>query len=206
MPDLSFTVEAMEPVLDAAAPRLLARVRIVNACSGELVQSINLRSHVQVEAARRRYTSEETAALADLFGSPERWAMTLKPLWWANTQVTAAAFLGSTLVDVSIPFSFELNLGVPKYMSAVQQGDVPLAFLFSGTVFYVGPNNRVQIAQIPWDREAAFRLPVSACKQLLASSGAGSSWTALHTAVADRIERLRTVNASAIRENAGTEQ
>lgn len=39
---------------------------------------------------------------------------------------------------------------------------MPLNFLFSGTVFYADENGALQVAPIPWNKEAPFRLPVKA--------------------------------------------
>jgi hypothetical protein len=191
MPDLSFAIEAMDPVLDAATPFLRARLRITNSCCDEPIHSIALRYQVQIEAARRRYSNDEKAALADLFGSPDRWASTVKPLLWTNTQTTLPAFTGQTLADLTVSYSFDLNLAAAKYLDAVQDGEIPLLFLFSGTVFYADDNHPVQVAQIPWDREATYRLPANVCREVLQSSGATSAWAMLNRAVHDHVRRCR---------------
>jgi len=46
-----------------------------------------------------------------------------------------------------------------KYFYALQDGEVPLCFLFSGTIFYAGGRRRpLQIAQISWEKELDYRL------------------------------------------------
>ena len=206
MPDLSFAIETMDAVLDAAPPFLQAHVRITNSCSGEHIESIALRYQVQIEAARRRYSNEEKAALHDLFGSPERWASTIRPLLWANAQTTVPAFTAQTLVDLTLSYSFDLNIAAAKYLETVRDGEIPLVFLFSGTVFYSSDNHPLQIAQIPWDREARYRVPAKIGKEAVELSGAASGWTVLNRAVNDHVRRCRQEAAIAANEKGGTEE
>src|SRR5690348_7299488 len=102
MPDLSFAIEAIDAVLDARTPFLQAHLRIANSSPSERIESISLRYQVQIEAARRRYSNEEKVALDDLFGSPERWGSTVRPLLWANAQTSVPAFAVQTLVDLTL--------------------------------------------------------------------------------------------------------
>ena len=55
--------------------------------------------------------------------------------------------------------SYDLEVNAASYLSALQDGEVPLEFLFSGSVFYAGPGGMLQTARISWDREAEYRLP-----------------------------------------------
>ena len=60
-----------------------------------------------------------------------------------------------------MPCSSDFSLAATKYFAALDDGDVPLCFLFSGTVFYEAGDAALQVAQIPWDKEAVFRLPAA---------------------------------------------
>ena len=47
-----------------------------------------------------------------------------------------------------------------QYLDALADGEVPLEFLFSGTVFYAGDGGQLQAARISWEQDAEYRLPV----------------------------------------------
>jgi predicted alpha-1,6-mannanase (GH76 family) len=69
----------------------------------------------------------------------------------------------------------------------VTSGDLPLCFQFSGTVFYQGEDETLQVAPISWDKEAKFRLPVKVWKDLMHAYYPNSTWLALHK---DAFEKL----------------
>ena len=50
-----------------------------------------LRCQIQIEPVRRRYTPQEQQRLVELFGEPERWSQTLRPLLWENLNVSVPA-------------------------------------------------------------------------------------------------------------------
>ena len=61
-------------------------------------------------------------------------------------------------VDLPVPCSFDFNVAATKYFYGLEGGEVPLAFLFSGTVFYRDADDFLQMEQIPWSKEAEYRL------------------------------------------------
>ena len=119
-----------------------------------------LRCQVQIEATRRRYGPEEQARLVDLFGEPDRWSRTLRTLLWAHASAVVPSFTGSTLVELPVPCTFDFNVAATKYFHSLEHGEVPLSLQFSGTIFYAAEDGGLQVAQIPWDKEANYRLPV----------------------------------------------
>jgi hypothetical protein len=58
-------------------------------------------------------------------------------------------------------------------------GEVPLLFLFSGTVFYAGIEGKLQVQRISWDKECSFRMPVRVWHELMEHHYPGSSWISL---------------------------
>jgi hypothetical protein len=157
VPELGFQVLGAEPVSDSA---IALQLGISNRLVDEAVQSVVLRCQIQIEAPRRRYSEEEQRKLLDLFGEPARWGQTLRSMLWANVATTVPAFTGATAIALEAPRSLDLNEGATKYFDALETGDVPLALLFSGTVFYYSTEGRLQAAPISWDSEARFRLPI----------------------------------------------
>jgi len=188
VPDLSFQVEGASAVPFAAAPLLAFQVRLANA-TGETVHTVALRCQIQIEATRRRYGAEEQARLRDLFGEPERWGQTLRSMLWTHTSVVVPRFTGSTLVDVQVPCTFDFNIAVVKYFGGLVDGEIPLCFQFSGSVFYAGAGGDLQVAPISWDKEARFRLPVKTWNEMMDLYFPNSAWLYLRRDVLERLHR-----------------
>ncbi len=187
MPDLSFRIESAEALAYAAAPMIALKLRISSVPEDQAVHTIALRCQVQIDPAKRRYSSQEQSRLHDLYGEPSRWAQTVKPLHWMNTSVTVPSFAGATSVDLELPCSFDFNLAATKYFHAIEAGEVPLTVMFSGTIFYAESDGRLQATQVPWDREASYRLPVAVWKQMMDAHYPNAAWLCLQR---DLFEKL----------------
>jgi hypothetical protein len=187
MPDLSFEVEAAEVVLYAAAPMLAFKLRVHNRVADEPIHTVALRCQIMIDPARRRYRDEEQERLRDLFGEPERWGQTVRPMLWTHTNVIVPSFTGNCAVDLQVSCTFDFNVAATKYFAGLTDGEVPLNLLFSGTVFYATGEDALQVAQIPWDREARFRLPVGTWNQMMEIYYPNSAWLALRRDVFDRL-------------------
>ncbi len=179
MPELHFQIERAEPVANAATPLLALKLRIANLPAEEAIHTLTLRCQVQIEPAKRRYVPQEQAKLLDLFGAPDRWSRTVRPLLWMNTTVAVPGFAGSILVDLQLPCTFDFNVAATKYFHALDTGEIPLCVMFSGTIFYQGADNALQVAQVPWDREANYRLPVSVWKDMMDMHYPNAAWLCL---------------------------
>jgi hypothetical protein len=187
MPDLAFQFEGAEVAKFAATPHINFKLRITNSHTGETIHSVVLRGQVQIEVTRRRYTFEEKQKLRDLFGEPERWNQTLKNLLWTHVQVNAPPFQGTTVIDVPVPCTFDFNIGATKYFYGLNEGEVPVCFLFSGSIYYRRqPENSLQVAPIPWDKEAQFRLPIKLWREMMDSYYPQTAWLCLRRDVFER--------------------
>jgi hypothetical protein len=188
VPDLSFQIRSADAVPFAAAPLLAFKLEVAADAPPTLVHSGLLRCQIQIEATRRRYDAEEQARLADLFGEPERWSTTVKPMLWTHTTVALPQFADRIAIDVPVTCSFDFNLAATKYFYGLSAGEVPLNFLFSGTVFYESTEDHaLQVAPIAWDKEARFRLPVKAWHDLMDHYYPNGVWLRLRR---DAFERL----------------
>lgn len=187
MPELQFQIEGSETVPHSAAPLLALKLRITNLPASKPIHTLTLKCQVQIEPAKRRYLPHEQEKLADLFGDPSRWSRTVKPLHWMNTSVAVSGFTGRTLVDLELPCTFDFNVASTKYFHALEAGDIPLCVMFSGTVFYQSNEGILQIAQIPWDREAYFKLPIAVWKEMMDTHFPNSAWLSLRR---DAFEQL----------------
>jgi hypothetical protein len=191
VPELKFEVRGARADRVAAAPLLLFEAAVTDADAGD-VHTVALRCQVRIEPSRRRYSPAERDRLRDLFGTAERWGQTLLPFPWAQVTAVVPAFHGSRTFDLPVPCSFDFSLAATKYFAALEGGELPLCFLFSGTVFYEGAEGGLQVAQIPWDREASFRLPAATWRGLMDHYYPDSAWLCLRRDVFDRLEQYRS--------------
>ena len=187
MPDLRLSIEGAEVVQYAAAPLLAFKLRIANIPTDEIIHTVVLRAQIQIEATRRKYDANEQERLLDLFGEPNRWGQTLRSMLWTHASLVVPRFSGSTLVDISVPCTFDFNVAATKFFHGVTSGDLPLCFQFSGTVFYHSGNETLQVAPISWDKEAKYRLTVKVWKELMDVYYPNSAWLALQR---DTFEKL----------------
>jgi hypothetical protein len=191
MPELAFTVVDIEPEPYAATPTLLARIR-VEETTGERVHALALRAQVRIQPQRRRYDDTEEQALLDLFGGRARFAQTLKPFPWLHTSTVAQGFTGATEITLPLPCTYDFEVAGTTYLHALRDGEVPLLFLFSGTVFTRGTTG-FSVAQVPWDAEADHRMPIAVWRDLMESTFPGSEWVRMSRDVVDALAHFRHV-------------
>ena len=186
MPDLDFRVEGAEVLQFAAVPSLLFKLRVEN-LGEEPVRSVALNTQIRLAVTRRHYEAAEQQRLLELFGEPHRWGETLRSLLWTHNVLQVPAFSGSTVVDMPVTCTYDLDVVATKYFHALEEGEVPLEFLFSGTVFYAGDGGRLQVARISWEKEAEFRLPVRLWKEMMDHYFPNSAWIRLHRDAYNRL-------------------
>jgi hypothetical protein len=86
-----------------------------------------------------------------------------------------------------VPCTYDLDVVAAKYFYALEDGEVPLEFLFSGTVFYAGEGGRLQIARISWEKEAEYRMPVRLWKEMMEQYFPNRAWIRLHKDAFDQL-------------------
>jgi hypothetical protein len=166
VPDLAFSVERASVVYHAASPLVALTLHVVNRPADEEIQSLLLNCQVRIDAERRSYAPDEQAKLADLFGEPAHWGRSLRGLLWTHVAVTVPPFRADAHFDVLLPCGFDLAAASSKYFYALEAGEIPLTLQFSGTVFYQA-DAMLQVARIPWNREAIFRLKVDVWTEMM---------------------------------------
>lgn len=177
----------------AAVPTLCLRLRIDDPAGGD-VHAIVLRVMVQIEPRRRHYAGKEEERLFELFGEPRRWGDTLKNLVWAQESLTVTGFSGSTEVDVPIRCTYDFEIASSKYLSALEDGEIPLLLLFSGTIFRAVENG-FAVEQIPWDLEVSYRLPVSVWRDTMNAHFPNTAWLRLSKDVFDELYSFKARRA-----------
>jgi hypothetical protein len=195
MPDLNFQIEGAEAQRHAAAPALVFALRVTEATvPATLVHSVILRCQVRIEPARRSYTPSERTRLRDLFGTPDRWGQTLRPMPWTHVNASVPSFEGSTTVDLPVACSFDFSLAATRYFDALEGGEIPLCFLFSGTIFYEAVDGALRVAPIAWEKECTYRLDAATWRALMNAYYPNTAWLALRKDVFDRLDRFRSDN------------
>ena len=190
MPEVRFRTLAVEPVSFAASPLIALQIAVRTAAPGQRVDSILLRCAVRIEAGRRRHDARERQRLDELFGGESVWARSPKSLLWTNATVVVPGFEDSTTFTLELPCSYDLASAASKYLHGIEGGDVPITVQFSGTLFYPTPEG-LQIAQIPWDREAPFDLPVAHFSRVIDAHFPNAAILSLRRDVFERLNRYR---------------
>jgi hypothetical protein len=187
--ELSFSVLDSYPLPYALSPSIGLKVRVAET-TGVRVHTIALRAQVQVEPQKRRYTSGETDALQDLFGSVDRYGDTLKPMLWTHVSAMVLGFEGEREFELQLPCSYDFEVAANKYLNALEDGDIPLILLFSGTLYTQGERG-VAAEMMSWSCEARHRLPVSVWRAAMDAHFPNSAWIRMDRDVFAELDRFR---------------
>ena len=192
MPDLNFKIDSSSVVPFAAVPMVAFQLQIRNSVPGEAIHTVALRCQIQIETTRRRYTPGEQQNMLDLFGQADRWSQTLRSLLWTHVNLVVPTFPGNqTVIDMQVPCTFDFNVAATKYFAGLTEGEIPLLFLFSGTVFYASPDSSLQVAPISWEQEARYKLSVKTWREMMDSYYPNTVWINLHKDVFERLYRFK---------------
>lgn len=192
MPDLNFRVEGVQALHFAAVPTLLFKLHVENA-GEEPVHVVTLNTQIRIATRHRHYTALEQERLVEVFGEAHRWGETLNSLLWTHSVVLVPPFTGETVVDMPVTCTYDFEVVSGKYFHGLENGAVPLEFLFRGTVFYAGDTG-LQVAQISWEKEAHYELPVGVWKETLEHYFPNSAWVRLRSDVFDRLYGYKSRN------------
>jgi len=186
---ITVTGAAVEP--HAAVPTIAFAVEVA---APSPVHALALRTQVMIEPQRRRYGAAGAGRLVELFGDTPRWGDTLRPFLWAHIDAMVPAFEGSSEARLPLVCTYDFDVIATKYLHALGDGEVPLLFLFSGTVFRRDARG-FQAAMVPWHLESRFRLPVATWREAMDRYFPGEGWLRLPRATIDRLQRFRAERA-----------
>ena len=196
MPELEFQISGVRAAAKGLTPLLQFVVSIKNS-SVETIRSILLHAQIQIQSPRRAYNPREKANLIELFGAPEIWGQTLRNCLWACADTTVGGFDREIEAILSVPCSYDLKFAATKYFYGVEEGGIPLLFLFSGTIFYSGEGGHMQMKRISWNKEAAFQMSLSTWKNLMEEHFPNSAWLYLRRDIFDRLYAYKRANGDA---------
>ncbi|MGA5555378.1 DUF6084 family protein [Streptomyces lavendulocolor] len=192
MTDFAFTCTGVSADPYAAGPTLVFRLRIT-ASDQARVHALALRCQIRIEPVRRGYGDAEAARLTDLFGERSRWGSTLNPVQFAQVPVMVPGFTGEVETDLVVPCTYDMDIASTRYFHALEEGEVPLLMLFSGTAFTGERGFRVE--PVPWDKEAVFRMPVKTWQEMVDQHFPGSGWIRLPRDTMDALLAHRSRHA-----------
>ena len=196
MSSLSFEVLGAHAERHAAVPTLSIRLRLTEP-DALAVHAVALRCQVMIEPQRRRYDPVEQERLVELFGDPPRWGDTLRPFLWTHTGLMVPGFTAITEVDLPIVCTYDFEVAAAKYLHGLDDGEIPLLLLFSGTVFRAASNAVAGFAAAPvaWHEEASFRLPVAVWRDVMDRYFPNSGWVRVSRDHLDALTRFKAKRA-----------
>jgi len=187
-PDPEFEILGARAVRYAAAPMLALDLQ-VSEPSGRQVYMVALTIQLMIEPARRRYDDATRERLVELFGAPERWAVTTRSLVWSKLDVLVPAFTGSTTVSVPVACHYDLELAAAKYLHSLPDGEAPLALHFNGMIYYPAEDGGLQMVLVPWTKSIGFRMPVAVWKETIEHYYPNTGWVALRSQTLEALQR-----------------
>ena len=66
-------------------------------------------------------------------------------------------FRGSSTVSLPLVCTYDFEVIAAKYLQALDDGEIPLLFLWSGTIFARAGDGGFNVMPVPWEKEASFR-------------------------------------------------
>jgi len=196
MAELTFRCTQASASRYAATPTLSFKLSITEG-SGVRVHAIALRCQIRIEPHRRRYSAAEAQRLHDLFGDTSRWADTVKPIQLAMVSTMVPAFTSLAEIGLQVPCTYDLEVASARYLQGLDDGTIPLLFLFSGTVFTApaGSATGFSVELIPWSCEAAYRMPVSVWREVVDLHFPGSAWLRCSRETLDALSAFKAEHA-----------
>ena len=192
MNELTFEIVGVEPDRYAASPTLNFKLRI-GAPEDTPVHVLALRAQIRIEPQRRRYDKVEEERLLAVFGETPNWAQSLRPFLWTHASAIISGFVGETEVDLPVACTYDFDITSTKYMHALEDGEIPLIFLFSGTVFTKKEDEAgVSVTPVPWHKESSLRLPVKVWREMMDLYFPNGGWLRIDRQTIDALERFKT--------------
>jgi hypothetical protein len=189
MTAVRFAIASVRSDPHAATPTLVFRV-VAEEPSGAPIQAALLRCEVYIDVRHRRYSVTEGERLCEVVGDRASWKDTMRPLLWATVPIVLSCCHGTVDLDVPIACTHDLEVASAKYLRALEDGEIPLVFMFSGTIFYA-ERSAVGVCQLPPDTETSFRLPVDSWREAMRQHFGDSTWIRLDRQGFDALDRVR---------------
>ena len=119
---------------------------------------------------------------------------TLRPFLWTNVATTVSGFTASTEIDLPITCTYDFEVAAAKYMHSLDDGEIPIVVMFSGTVFARGSAG-LNAAPVSWSEEASYRLPVVLWREMMDLYFPNAGWLRLGRETLDSLQRYKADRA-----------
>ena len=193
MSDLAFEVLDARAEPYAAVPTIMFRLRITEK-TGAPVHAVALRCQIRIEPQLRRYNHDEEERLVEVFGEPPQWGQSLKPFLWTHVATTITGFDGATEIDLPVTCTYDFEVAGTKFFHSLDDGEIPLVLLFSGTTFARGDAG-LSVAPVAWHEEASYRLPVQVWRDMMDLYFPNSGWLMVSRDTLDALTRFKAARA-----------
>jgi hypothetical protein len=191
IPVPEFAVSAVEADPHASTPLLRFVVDVTDPSERE-IYTIALAAQVQIDADRRTYDPATRERLHDLFGEPKQIPQTAGPIQIGRVETLVPSFRGTGSFALAVPLSGDVELAMTRYFASLEDGTVPLTFLFSGSIFYCGEADRLQVTLVPWSCEARYRLRLATYRDLIERRYASSGFVRVQAGTLAALRKRRT--------------
>jgi Family of unknown function (DUF6084) len=185
-PALDFRVTGAGAADRTAAPALCFELAIATTAP---VRSLALDVQVRIALRRRTYDPATRERLREVLGDMRAGGHAPESLLWTRATLLVGGFDAETTAALVVPCTYDFEVASAKYLMALEDGAIPLDLLFSGTVFY--GDGALQAARIPWDREAPYRLPVAAWREVMDRFFPGRAWLRVRRDTLDRLAAFK---------------
>lgn len=193
-PTLRFSALGAEAARGVATPTIDLIVGI-ECDTGFEIRTVALNVEVRIAAQRRTYEAAERERLAQLFGDASRWERSMRSLEWGRASLNVPRFTGSTQIRIPLPCAYDFDAVASRYLIALEGGEIPVAVLFSGTVFFCGDDGDLQTAMIPWKSEISLPISVTTWRQAVGTASPESAWIRMRRDTLSRLQAYRSKRA-----------
>ena len=195
MIELAFTVEGAARLEHAAVPTLRFALGIE---AGREIRSVLLDVQLQIPARRRGYDADGARPAVRALRAGRGLGHDAADAAVDAHDARRPGVRGRRRwCDLDVPCSYDLEVAASRYLDALADGEVPLEFLFSGSVFYSGADGELQTTRLSWESEAEYRLPVRVWKETMERYFRGTAWVRLSKESFDRLSAYKSRNALA---------
>ena len=165
------------------------------------VHAAALRCQIRIEPQRRRYSEREASEnLYELFGETPQVGGTrsVPSCGYARVCIDGGGrFDGTTeSSDLPVECTYDFEVTGAKYMHVLGAGDIPLIFLFSGTVFHPGRVRGSPAEPLSWSTESSYRLPVGVWRSTMDAYFPGSAFIRMRRDTLDDLQRFRAIRGT----------
>ena len=192
MSDVTFSIVDARAKQNAASPTIAFRLRTTAATP---VDAMVLRVQLRIEPQWRTYDQEEQTLLGDLFGTPDRWHVTLRTFAWADVSLVVPEFEDETEADISVPCTYDFDQAATRFFDVVHSGAIPIRFLFSGPIFR-STSSGFSTERIPWSSECVYRMPVAVWRDAMRACYGDDALIRINLETLEKLRRYRALSGA----------